>query len=95
MVQYDDAVPYHALCFSRAVPFRGADPVLGVEMASTGEVACFGVNKEEAFLKVSHFRSSYYLFNWVVLLMSSCSVFGPNLLRFHRGSSTLVFYVSC
>lgn len=33
--------------------FRGADPVLGVEMASTGEVACFGVNKEEAFLKVS------------------------------------------
>ena len=30
---------------------RGSDPVLGVEMASTGEVACFGVSKEEAFLK--------------------------------------------
>lgn len=30
---------------------RGADPVLGVEMASTGEVACFGANKDEAFLK--------------------------------------------
>jgi len=30
---------------------RGADPVLGVEMASTGEVACFGASKEEAFLK--------------------------------------------
>jgi carbamoyl-phosphate synthase (ammonia) len=30
---------------------RGSDPVLGVEMASTGEVACFGKNKEEAFLK--------------------------------------------
>jgi len=30
---------------------RGADPVLGVEMASTGEVACFGANKHEAFLK--------------------------------------------
>jgi carbamoyl-phosphate synthase large subunit len=29
----------------------GADPVLGVEMASTGEVACFGENKYEAFLK--------------------------------------------
>jgi len=29
----------------------GADPVLGVEMASTGEVACFGSNKHEAFLK--------------------------------------------
>jgi carbamoyl-phosphate synthase (ammonia) len=30
---------------------RGADPVLGVEMASTGEVACFGASKHEAFLK--------------------------------------------
>ena len=28
----------------------GADPTIGVEMASTGEVACFGRNKEEAFL---------------------------------------------
>ncbi|MBT6068424.1 carbamoyl phosphate synthase large subunit, partial [Candidatus Peregrinibacteria bacterium] len=27
------------------------DPVLGVEMASTGEVACFGDDKYEAFLK--------------------------------------------
>jgi carbamoyl-phosphate synthase (ammonia) len=30
---------------------RGSDPVLGVEMASTGEVACFGATKDEAFLK--------------------------------------------
>ena len=30
---------------------RGADPVLGVEMSSTGEVACFGKNVDEAFLK--------------------------------------------
>jgi carbamoyl-phosphate synthase (ammonia) len=30
---------------------RGSDPVLGVEMASTGEVACFGASREEAFLK--------------------------------------------
>lgn len=29
----------------------GADPVLDVEMASTGEVACFGDTVEEAFLK--------------------------------------------
>ena len=29
----------------------GSDPVLGVEMSSTGEVACFGENVEEAFLK--------------------------------------------
>ena len=34
--------------FSR---LRGADPVLGVEMASTGEVACFGKTRAEAFLK--------------------------------------------
>jgi len=30
---------------------RGSDAVLDVEMASTGEVACFGTTKEEAFLK--------------------------------------------
>ncbi len=30
---------------------RGADPLLGVEMASTGEVACFGVNQQEALIK--------------------------------------------
>ena len=29
----------------------GADPVLGVEMHSTGEVACFGDTLEEAYLK--------------------------------------------
>ncbi|KAG8779520.1 hypothetical protein FRC12_024159 [Ceratobasidium sp. 428] len=34
--------------FSR---LSGADPVLGVEMASTGEVACFGQDKYEAYLK--------------------------------------------
>jgi len=30
---------------------KGADPVASVEMASTGEVACFGDNLEEAFYK--------------------------------------------
>lgn len=30
---------------------EGADPVTGVEMVSTGEVACFGKSFEEAFLK--------------------------------------------
>lgn len=34
--------------FSR---LSGADPVLGVEMASTGEVACFGRNRYEAYIK--------------------------------------------
>lgn len=28
-----------------------ADPILGIEMKSTGEVACFGVSLEEAFMK--------------------------------------------
>ena len=40
----------------KAPPFsfkrlHGADPVLGVEMASTGEVACLGDDFNEAFLK--------------------------------------------
>jgi MGS-like domain len=30
---------------------RGADPTLGVEMASTGEVACFGDDSHQAFLQ--------------------------------------------
>ena len=34
--------------FSR---LKGADPMLSIEMASTGEVACLGDNLEEAFLK--------------------------------------------
>lgn len=29
----------------------GADVLLGVEMASTGEVACFGSDRYEAYLK--------------------------------------------
>ncbi len=33
---------------------HGADPVLGVEMASTGEVGCLGDSFEEAFLKAMH-----------------------------------------
>lgn len=35
--------------FSR---LAGAEVILGVEMASTGEVACFGKTREEAYLKV-------------------------------------------
>lgn len=34
--------------FSR---LQGADVLLGVEMASTGEVACFGEDRYEAYLK--------------------------------------------
>lgn len=36
--------------FSR---LSGADPVLGVEMASTGEVACFGRDRWEAYIKAT------------------------------------------
>ena len=45
-----DYVGIKAPMFSFA-RLRGADPALGVEMSSTGEVACFGRDKEEAFLK--------------------------------------------
>ena len=42
------AVKAPQFSFSR---LSGADPSLGVEMASTGEVACFGEDLEEAYLK--------------------------------------------
>lgn len=42
------AVKAAQFSFSR---LTGADPVLDVEMTSTGEVACFGNDPEEAFLK--------------------------------------------
>ncbi len=42
------AVKVAQFSFSR---LTGADPVLDVEMTSTGEVACFGDTVEEAFLK--------------------------------------------
>ncbi|ORZ40002.1 protein URA1 [Catenaria anguillulae PL171] len=42
------AVKVPQFSFSR---LSGADPVLGVEMASTGEVACFGKDKYEAYIK--------------------------------------------
>jgi carbamoyl-phosphate synthase large subunit len=32
----------------------GADPFLGVEMASTGEIACFGKDLVEAYWYISH-----------------------------------------
>jgi carbamoyl-phosphate synthase large subunit len=42
------AVKAPQFSFSR---LSGADPILSVEMASTGEVACFGEDLEEAYLK--------------------------------------------
>ena len=48
----------------------GADPVLGVEMASTGEVACFGANVHEAFLK-SLMASNFVLPKTSILVSST------------------------
>lgn len=42
------AIKVPQFSFSR---LSGADPILGVEMASTGEVACFGKDKYQAYLK--------------------------------------------
>jgi carbamoyl-phosphate synthase large subunit len=46
---------------------EGADPTLGVEMASTGEVACLGNDFDEAFLK-SLLSVGYKLPVWNILL---------------------------
>ncbi|KAJ5200807.1 ATP-grasp fold subdomain 1 [Penicillium cf. griseofulvum] len=52
-IPFQEYPPYR---FQRTMSFSfsrlsGADPVLGVEMASTGEVASFGRDKYEAYLK--------------------------------------------
>lgn len=49
-IEYPDYVVVKSSQFSFA-RLEGADPVLRVEMASTGEVACFGDTAEEAYLK--------------------------------------------
>lgn len=49
-INYPKYVAVKAPQFSFA-RLEGADPVLRVEMASTGEVACFGDTAEEAYLK--------------------------------------------
>lgn len=48
---------------------KGADPNLGVEMASTGEVGCLGENFDEAFLKA--LNSVGYSFNIDSVLFST------------------------
>lgn len=49
-INYPRYVAVKAPQFSFA-RLEGADPILRVEMASTGEVACFGETAEEAYLK--------------------------------------------
>jgi carbamoyl-phosphate synthase large subunit len=45
----------------------GADPVLGVEMASTGEVACFGDDTDEALIKAIMATGFHYPSRGVLL----------------------------
>ena len=65
----------------------GADPTLGVEMASTGEVACFGDNKHEAFLKALHSTGQFPLPKERKVLVSIQTAlradFKPSLERLH------------
>ena len=49
---------------------RGADPTLGVEMASTGEVACFGRDVQEAYLQVGIGVHAYDAIFIVLLLQA-------------------------
>ncbi len=51
--------------FSR---LAGADVKLGVEMASTGEVACFGENKYEAYMKAM--LSTHFVLPQKTILLS-------------------------
>ncbi len=51
---------------------EGADPTTGVEMASTGEVACFGENFNQAFLKA--LISVGYHFPIINVLISSGTI---------------------
>jgi carbamoyl-phosphate synthase/aspartate carbamoyltransferase len=70
--------------FSR---LSGADPVLGVEMASTGEVACFGKDKFEAYLKA--LLSTGFIIPKANILLSIGSFkekqeFLPSVWKLHR-----------
>jgi len=51
---------------------EGADPVLGVEMASTGEVACMGDDFNEAYLKA--LQAVGYRFPFKSVLLSTGSI---------------------
>ncbi|OQR98727.1 carbamoyl-phosphate synthase, ammonia [Thraustotheca clavata] len=58
----------------------GADPLLGVEMASTGEVACFGKSKHEAFLKA--LISSNFKLPKKNVLLSMQDKFSPEFVHY-------------
>jgi carbamoyl-phosphate synthase large subunit len=68
--------------FSR---LKGADPTLGVEMASTGEVACLGEDVQEAFLK-SLLSAGYALPQKGILLSIGSR---PDKVRFLESARTI------
>lgn len=55
--------------------FVGADVMLGVEMASTGEVACFGDNRYEAYLKAMMSTGFHIPEKGILLSIGSFKVF--------------------
>lgn len=60
---FDGKIPFYGKLIPKSVGvkasqfsfgrLRGADPILQIEMASTGEVGCFGRDVEEAYLKAA------------------------------------------
>ena len=65
----------------------GADPVLRVEMASTGEVACFGKDYDEALLKSIFSANKFDINKKTVLLSLGGSL---NKAKFLEAAQTLV-----
>ena len=60
----------------------GADVMLGVEMASTGEVACFGENRYEAYLKALMSTGMQIPQRSILLSVGSYKVLAPNSFNF-------------
>ncbi len=103
IIMGEDLAPIDKSCFEleyvgvKAPQFsftriKGADPVLSVEMASTGEVACLGDSFEEAFLKA--LLSVGYRFPEKNILLStgpfeSKALFLPDAQRLHKMGYTL------
>jgi len=63
----------------------GADPVLSTEMASTGELACFGKTMHEAFLKAMEATHGFRLPKRSVLISGGVEAsFIPSAKNFHK-----------
>ena len=84
--QYPKGVVVKSSQFSFA-RLLGADPVLRVEMASTGEVACFGRDYDEALLKSILSANKFDFKNKAVLLSLSGVV---NKAKFLESARTLI-----